>query len=912
MSPLRRKLQRFRDRVLFDILTGTGYLLPLLGLRSLHRGLMLRALKRCGLFDRHYYLERHEDVAEDGLLPLRHYVQWGDREGRWPMPLFDPRFYEKEAGLSPALPTNRLLHYACVGRYRGFSPSPWFDVPYYLARNKDVARSGVDPLLHFVRWGGKEGRDPSPRFASAHYLATNPEVAEWGLNPLIHYLEQGQYEGRSPLPLAGEGTFAPRLPQPSSPAIGEWENLAAAGPRHGAAVDVIVPVYTGAAVTLRCIHSVLRTAGQKTPFELIVIDDGSPDRELVVTLAALASKGLFSLLHNERNSGFVYSANRGLSLHPDRDVVLLNSDTEVYGDWLDRLRAAARSQARVGTVTPLSNNATLCSYPNFLHDNPYPLELAYEELDRLIAECNSASAVLTPTGVGFCLYLSRSCIDETGLFDEQAFGRGYGEENDFCQRAIRQGWINLIACDVFVRHWGSASFQGERARRLKEAMQVLKARHPDYHRDIRRFIATDPLQEMRARVDRARLGRLRRERNVLLVTHARGGGTERHVLEDVERLRTAGFGSFLLRPAGKHGGVLITHPDVDLLPNIGVLQLRPHAALLELLRRLSITEVHIHHLIDFCQDAAAAVQQLAAGLGAPIRIMIHDYTAICPRVNLVDKAGIYCGEPAESDCDRCIRRNGSAFGRVEIRRWRGAYAALFRAARTIVVPDPDVAARLSRYFDGVEFEVQPHEIPIAGPFRFRERHLDTDGPIRIVVIGAIGKIKGYDILLACARDARKRHLPLEFLVYGYTMNDVLLRREGVAVTGRYLDAHADEGLEALFPHCIWLPYVWPETYSYTLSIALRLGCPIFAFDLGAIGSRLRALNGAQYLMPLSLASKPDRINDGFLRYRDNLQARNRSADAAERAPAGCDGSPRRDNGPKRPGVGATTEQRPAG
>ena len=74
-----------------------------------------------------------------------------------------------------------------------------------------------------------------------------------------------------------------------------------------------------------------------------------------------------TLLRNERNLGFVQSVNRGMVLHPDRDVVLLNSDTEVANDWLDRLSAAAHSARDIATATPFSNSAGYCGFPRALN-----------------------------------------------------------------------------------------------------------------------------------------------------------------------------------------------------------------------------------------------------------------------------------------------------------------------------------------------------------------------------------------------------------------------------------------------------------------------------------------------------------------------------------------------------------------
>ncbi len=101
--------------------------------------------------------------------------------------------------------------------------------------------------------------------------------------------------------------------------------------------------------------------------------------------AALAEAGLITLLENAENVGFVASVNRGLALHGERDVVLLNADTEVYGNWLDRMAKQARSAQDIGTVTALSNNATLCSYPRFLRDNEVPDDVDAADLDALCA-----------------------------------------------------------------------------------------------------------------------------------------------------------------------------------------------------------------------------------------------------------------------------------------------------------------------------------------------------------------------------------------------------------------------------------------------------------------------------------------------------------------------------------------------
>jgi len=268
-------------------------------------------------------------------------------------------------------------------------------------------------------------------------------------------------------------------------------------------IDVIIPVYKGFSATRRCIASVLANP-QRTPMRVVVIDDAGPEPEIASYLDALADEGKIELLRNESNLGFVRTVNRGMQLHPERDVVLLNSDTEVANDWLDRLVAAASAES-VATATPFSNNATICSYPFEGWQGNLPGTLGLAQLDRLFAETNAGSTVFIPTGVGFCMFIRRACIAQVGLFDAERFGRGYGEENDFCMRAGKAGWRHVLAADVYVFHEGGVSFSHERLALMKAAGVALVAVHPEYNRIVHEWILADPARKFRDAIDLARM-----------------------------------------------------------------------------------------------------------------------------------------------------------------------------------------------------------------------------------------------------------------------------------------------------------------------------------------------------------------------------------------------------------------------
>jgi len=267
-------------------------------------------------------------------------------------------------------------------------------------------------------------------------------------------------------------------------------------------VDVVVPVYGSRALALQAIGSVLG-AETREAYELVVVDDASPDALLRGELEALAKAGLITLVVNERNVGFVGSVNRGFDLHPGRDVVLLNSDARVFGDWLDRLLAALRT-SRTATATPLSNAATILSYPATLCENRLPVAADVAQWDRLCAAID-APVVELPTGIGFCMAVSRACLDQIGAFDQERFGRGYGEENDFCLRATAAGWRHVAVSGLFVWHRGGTSFGEERGRLIAAAQATIETLHPGYAEMVGRFIRRDPLEPVRRALDIARI-----------------------------------------------------------------------------------------------------------------------------------------------------------------------------------------------------------------------------------------------------------------------------------------------------------------------------------------------------------------------------------------------------------------------
>lgn len=372
----------------------------------------------------------------------------------------------------------------------GFLPGT-IDVDHYAQSAGRSFSSFEAAAFHYLAVGSGRGWSPRPGFSPADYRRRNPDVAAAGYEPFAHWLRFGREEGR--------GTAIPEDP----PILDIRRLLGHRRPDTArATVDVVMPVYGGRALALQAIESVLG-ASTREAFELVVVDDASPDPLLRGELQALAEAGLITLMENERNVGFVGAVNRGVALHPDRDVVLLNSDVRVFGDWLDRLLAALRTP-RTATATPFSNAATILSYPATLCENRLPPGGDIAQWDRLCAAMDMP-VVDIPTGVGFCMAVSRACLNQIGTFDRERFGRGYGEENDFCLKATAAGWRHVAAPHLFVWHRGGTSFGDERETLVEAAQSIIEALHPGYAATVGRFIRDDPLGPARRALDVARI-----------------------------------------------------------------------------------------------------------------------------------------------------------------------------------------------------------------------------------------------------------------------------------------------------------------------------------------------------------------------------------------------------------------------
>lgn len=613
-------------------------------------------------------------------------------------------------------------------------------------------------------------------------------------------------------------------------------------------IDIIIPVYKGYLETVECLQSVISSKSHLKS-RILIINDSSPDCALVEYLHGLKIHSNVSILDNDVNLGFVATVNRGIDSSYENDVILLNSDTKVSDYWIDKLYNCAYSEERIGTVTPFSNNATICSYPRFGESNQLPAGLSLDDINKIFERSCSKEVLDIPTGVGFCLYIKRDVLKQIGLFNVEEFGKGYGEENDFCMRAFKTGWRNVLCADTFVYHSGGVSFGVEQQQRMSEATTKIDQMHPEYDGMKKAFLASDPIRKLRIKADLERY-RSATKPTILMVTHNMEGGTARHVAEMSAAWSDQGYPTFILKPYGN--SIFLKSGDLNDSFECRFRLPDEYQKFLQLCRSLRIGEIHFHHLFGYHD----LIKRLPLDLDVQYSITLHDYYFVCPRISFSTVTENYCGEPDEHGCSICLKKRPTV-GSNDIMQWRNDWLHFLEMASIIFAPSQDTVDRYKRYFPMLDITMVPHVEKSVE--KQRDPHCLTGERLQVAAIGALSRIKGADILYKCAEDAKLRRLPLDFTVIGYTWKQMKSNKDDVVyITGSYDEKDLIDKIKLHDIDCVFFPSICPETYSYTMSSAVLAGCPIVTTNIGAVAQRVK-YNDIGWIVSTSL--KPQQIND---------------------------------------------------
>ena len=617
-------------------------------------------------------------------------------------------------------------------------------------------------------------------------------------------------------------------------------------------VSIVIPVYNAGEAFAECVTSLILYSPKDT--QIVVIDDMSDEHLIAESIKRLAGHFEdFTLVTNEKNLGYTKSVNIGMRHNLHSDVILLNSDTEVTSGWITKLQYVAYSRPSVATVTPVSNGAGVFSVPNWNGEDNFDGRINKEQHAEIVERAGVGESISVPTGNGFCLFIRRTALETLGVYNETKFPRGYGEENDFCMRAFRHGFSNLVTDKVFIFHKTSQSFKGE-----KDAL--IEAGVAQVNRDFPEYMALLPVYfgkkftELRNRISEALKLEITPVKRVLYIQPIPSGGTadtNRDLVRGLDNRVEAYFlisdgQDMVFKKQIGDGNVidLESKPCSDFANPLKLGSKDYDGELLDFVFRHSIDLVHVEHLAWQSISWANALK----AIGIPFVVTCHDYYAACPSHNLLDENYKSCGGTCTSGQSQCNVTLWPAnlvppLKNDYIGQWRESFGLFLNSAHSVITPSqvtsgimtkvyPKLSSKISTITHGRDFDL----------LDCANSRSDFE-PLRVLVPGNIGRHKGAELIRDIS-NSKALVNKVEFHFLGETQPD--LQNFGVQ-HGGYLREEFAARVSAIRPDIALVASVWEETFCHTLNECWAVNLPVATVGIGAAADRVR-LTGAGWVV----------------------------------------------------------------
>lgn len=596
-------------------------------------------------------------------------------------------------------------------------------------------------------------------------------------------------------------------------------------------VDLIVPVYNGYEFLENMFAGIEKTA---VPYKLYVVNDCSPDERVLPYLSEYAkSRENVVLLENEENLGFVQSVNRALA-QTSHHVVLVNTDVMLPDQWLERLMLPIWNSDEVASTTPFTNSGTICSFPNFCENNHIFMDKSESEIDRYFRMVQP-HYVEMPTGVGFCMGMNRKVIDEIGNLDADTFYKGYGEENDWCQRAIRAGYHNVQVENLFVWHKHGGSFLSEDKKRyIERNSAILEKRYPTYKKDVDIYCAMDPNCQVREYV-KMRMIQDNVEQFIVVLDHDWGGGAGKYMENRIQSMLDHNTAVMRIVDNADVGLQMVVYYD-EYEATFRVDQLEDTCSIL---MGHQVQQVMINELVAY--EHIAQVQQFIIGLKknfkTEITMLCHDFYPVCPSIYLLNDQQKHCFLPANlEECEKCYHNNTNKMNLEynSIASWRSIWAEFLSQCDHVITFSENTKSYYEQCYPDIHYEVVPHQVDYIEPVEKIDKTSD------LITIGYIGNMmpsKGSEILIRMAELIEEQGLNARIVVIGPNLSTSA--NEHLLIHGKYSRDELPELMKEYQVDIVFIASIWPETFSYTTEEAIKMGMKVAAFDLGAPAERLK-------------------------------------------------------------------------
>ena len=576
---------------------------------------------------------------------------------------------------------------------------------------------------------------------------------------------------------------------------------------------------------------------------LTIVDDGSKREDLHKFYDKLEGTPFehefikqINIIRREENCGFVKSTNAGLRLSEGHSVIL-NTDTRLPPKWLSKLMRPIYEDESICSVTPMTNGGTVASFPIIGIDNKLVGGLDVVEIDKFFTNLDIKKYIEVPSGVGFCMAMAQNFTKKYGILDEETFGRGYGEENDWCLRSAKNGGRNVIVHDLFVYHIHGATFKEEKRNLVEAHLKLINERYPDYGNNVSNFFNYDKVAYIRIAALLEYLGKYP-DNGEIIIDHNLGGGANSYRKDKLEEALANGRIVILVCPITEDSVI-----GVEVHTNEGTF-----TAIYDSLETLFVTvqngtklKIIVNNLVSY-NDLNIDLKCLRHlfDKGANIEYLVHDFYAICPSYTLLNNEGKFCNVPDLISCNLCFN-NGikSLQNQVNsIETWRNNWSDIISKS-TIKCFSYSSETIVKRAFgEELNVIVEPHKVKWLSDLESQKsKTMKSYDDFKIGILGGINFEKGRDKVLEISQLLEQKYPEAKIVIVGVASPKINARN--IFETGSYNPLDLPDIISNNKLDVFLLPSICPETFSFTTSELMSLGLGVACYNIGAPPERVR-------------------------------------------------------------------------
>lgn len=693
--------------------------------------------------------------------------------------------------------------------------SKYFDAEWYCKQYGVKKRNAIkDYMQNAIALN----RKPSEAFPQEDYLLISPDLVVKNINPLLHYEVYGKYEARG---VNVRKEFKNEISINDLLKYVGQDNCNV----HKSAT-IIIPVYNGYELFKECLDSLNKTLDCNT--KVIIVNDNSTDSRISELLSLHND---YTLINNETNLGFVKSINKAMQMVDTDLAIWLNSDTVLPNNWLNRLLKPFNDNELLASATPFSNSAAGFSFPVFFENNEMysDLETLNKAFNRMHAINNNIENVYT--GTGFCMAISMKIYKEIGQLDEINFTKGYGEENDWCFRASKKGYIHKLVPNLFIQHKHGGSFSSkEKQELMDDHIEILNVKYPEImKKDAEEFRYNDPFRPFRTLACIF----LSEGNNELIIDidlpTDSNSGTKYYLENRIKELVTSNKKVITLKYKQNTNIWVLYLEAINKNIKISFTDLSDLKKLFEL---IEIDKICINNLAynTMIIENIKILYSLKQEYNFDLEYVFHDHLSVCPSLFLIDNYNLPC---RIENCDECILNNRNTIIQIkDINEYRSAFRKLFSVVNKFTFFSEYTKALIEKVYKEVANGiVEEHKTLLA------ENHslykISRHRGINIAYVGAYSELKGSKYYDEVIYRLNKKYKVNSYVIGTYDYKNKKHRYLGNYDRNELGNILTNNNIdEVILPSCL------NETYSYVAQELMELNVPIVVFYCGAPASRI--------------------------------------------------------------------------